>query len=248
MHRRPSDTTIPQDMPCTRSHAAADRIEGRPIARFIGLGDRYHDERLAWIGQWLRCESTHVYRHWDTRLLSQVHSGFDILVIHGEDGERLAQIIREVRLVFGDKLVLAVMARSLPAARAAALRAGADAVFGPRQEAEVAAAWLGAAIARRDGARTHVGAEQDTPTALTPHERKIMTVLREQRDHPVPYRTIARAIDRPVTPMSVRSIQATVCKLNKKIAGRARIRNVAGAGYLLTTATAVSDPRPAQAG
>jgi len=227
---------------------AADRPETRPIARFIGLSDRYHDERLAWINQWLRCESTHIYRHWDTRLLSQVHSRFDILVIHGEDGERLAQIIRDVRQVFSNKLILAVMARSLPAARAAALRAGADAVFGPRQEAEVAAAWLNVAIARQQRNRATLGIDHDTAPALTPHERKIMTVLREQRDHPVPYRTIARAIDRPVTQLSVRSIQVTVCKLNKKIAGRAHIRNVAGAGYLLTTAAAVSDPRPAQAG
>lgn len=214
------------------------------MARFVGLGDRHHEERVKWIERWLRCETAHLYRHWDTRLLSQAESRFDILVVHGEDGERLAQIIRDFRQVFADKLILAVMARSLPAARAATLRAGADAVFGPRQEVEVAAAWLAAAIKRQNLARSDIA----VAPALTPHERKIMTVLKERGDRPVAYEMIARAIDRPVTQHSVRSIQATVCKLNKKIAGQGRIRNVPGAGYQLTTATAVSDPRPAQAG
>ena len=247
----------PSSSPCAGLDGnRAPAPDHRPAARFIGLGDRALDQRLAWLDGWLRCEQQFLYRHWDTRLWSQAESSFSILVVHGEDAERLAQVLRDFRRIFPDKIMLAVLAQALPGARALTLRAGADAAFSTSSPAQVAAAWLATALARQAQTRAarrpgrHGGCTGGLERGFTPRERQILTVLQSNSHGTVDYRQIARAIERPLTPPCVRAIQATVCKLNKKIAGSARIRNVPGAGYRLTTAndTASSESRPAQAG
>lgn len=228
----------------------------RPAARFIGLSDRASDERLVWLDSWLRCEQQFQYRQWDTRLWSQAESSFSILVVHGEDAERLAQILREFRRIYPDKIMLAVLAQALPAARALTLRAGADAAFCSNSQPQVAAAWLASALDRqarmRAARRPNRSASQSAGfgRGFTRREQQILALLQTHSQTTVEYRQIARAIERPLTPPCVRAIQASVCKLNKKIAGSARIRNVPGAGYQLTATVdpAIHESRPAQAG
>jgi DNA-binding response OmpR family regulator len=250
--------TIDSSPPAQLAHTVGEPAPG-PAARFIGLGDWGLADRTAWLNGWLRCEAEYLYRHWDTRLFSQADSSFEILVVHGEDAERLAQILREFRRVYSDKIMLAVMSRGLPSGRAQILRAGADGVFCISSDHRIAAAWLETALARRASARARFAETERASSStlarrsgsddFTPRERKILSLLESSAECTVDYRMIARAIDRPMSQHCVRAIQASVCKLNKKIVGKARIRNVPGAGYQLTMATlaADNDSRPAHA-
>lgn len=214
-------------------------------ARFVGLGDSSYALRIAWLDRWLTCEKDFLYRQSDTRLLSQADSSWDVIVLHGEDARRLAAILRDFRRVYRDKLMIAVLTSSTPALRAITLRAGADAVFSIDSPHEVAAAWLGSAMARQARMQDVKEAEERKlqsqlatsfgSSFFTPQESRLLSLFEDNAGRVVAYHAIARTMGRPLSDQCMRAMRTAICMLNKKIDVVASIRNHRGAGYMLPT-------------
>ncbi|WP_246465404.1 hypothetical protein [Novosphingobium jiangmenense] len=205
----------------------------------IGLPGRTYDERVHWVGAWATIEQEMTYSPWNTRLLAQAGTRFDVVLVHGDEDRRVAHLLREFREVYPSKLMIAVLSHARAAERALLYRAGADAVFDLFSEGGVANAWLMNAIKRQEGLTTEpaAGTVQSRLVALlgsqnfTRAEAEFIHQLEQSAGRPVSYSSLAQLTRRTKTRDPRKSIQVMICRLNAKLQGLLKIRNVREEGY-----------------
>lgn len=216
-----------------------------PLTRLVGISDSSFDNRVAWIGSWTKVEQSLIYNHWDTRLLSQVESNFDMLVVHGSQPKRLVNFVRDARRCYRGKLIIAVLTSSLPSDRAVLLRAGADAVYDSGHEVKVVKAWLSRAVERSAlhsaSARGPLpaGASRLSPllqnVKLTRMEKSILTMLEANAGRVVRYDDLTRLNRVSDSIRARKSLQVLISRLQDKLQGEPVIRCIRQEGYTITT-------------
>lgn len=223
----------------------ADADFDPPLTRLVGICDSSFDNRVAWIRSWTRVEQSLPYNHWDTRLLSQVDSNFDMLVVHGSQPKRLVNFVRDARRCFRGKLIIAVLTSSLPSDRAALLRAGADMVYDLGNEVKVVKAWLTRAMERSAlhaaSARGPLpaGASRLIPllqnVKLTRMEKGILTMLEANAGRVVRYEDLTRLNRISDSIRARKSIQVLISRLQDKLRSEPVIRCIRQQGYTITS-------------
>lgn len=206
--------------------------------RVVGLRDQGHFVRLDWLGDWIEFSDTFVYDEGNSRILSQLDCRVDCMVLHGNDPRRMSKIIRSWREIFPGKTILAMLSDSGPTARAELFRSGADCVVDLRTPVAVACAMLAALAKQRDSLIEH-----DEPTLpvvecaqgsrLSPSESLIVGMLQRFAGRIVPYSRLLRAVHKPVTSCSIRTLQVQVSSIKRKLAKPVSIVNERGEGYRL---------------
>lgn len=219
------------------------------LVRSIGFSDTEYPERMDWLRGWAHVEGEYIYTPWDARLLSQSESRFDVLVVHGSDARRIGNTLRKFRKVYPRKIMIALLDSATPIMRATVYRAGADAVYSLKTEAEEAAAWLSHALKRQalqdrlldqktgpDQALSSVLVNSIGEKHLTRFERRALSMLEEAKGRVVSYAKLAAAKANSDPTGSMKSIQVYVSRLNVKLNGFPRLENIRGQGYRLTEA------------
>jgi DNA-binding NarL/FixJ family response regulator len=220
--------------------------------RTIGFNDPDYPERMEWMRAWAEVEGEYIYTPWDTRMLSQFESSFDVLMVHGSDARRIANTLRKFRKVYPGKIMMALMNGATAVLRAAVYRAGADAVYTLNSDAEEAAAWLSRAISRQavqdrlldqkaglDKAQSSSLVKLIGEKRLTRFERRALSILEEAKGRPVTYSSLAAARNNGDPAGSMKSMQVYVSRLNAKLNGFPRLENIRGCGYRLSEAALV---------
>lgn len=222
----------------------ADAHFDPPLTRLVGICDSSFDDRVAWIRGWTRVEQCLPYNHWDTRLLSQLDSNFDMLVVHGSQPKRLVNFVRDARRCYRAKLIIAVLTSSLPSDRAVLLRAGADAVYDLSNEVKVVKAWLTRAMER--SASHAASARGPLPASasrlipllqdvkLTRMEKSILTMLEANAGRVVRYEDLTRLNRISDSIRARKSIQVLISRLQDKLRSEPVIRCIRQEGYTIT--------------
>lgn len=219
------------------SHSAV--LDGSPLVRVIGLPGRTYDERVHWIATWANVEREMTYSPWNTGLLAQAGTRFDVILVHGDEDRRVGHLLREFREVYPSKLMIAVLSHARAAERALLYRAGADAVYDLFSEGGVADAWLASALKRQDSftAVPATAVSQSRLLALlgahsfTRAEAEFIHLLEQSAGRPVSYTILGQMTRRARTGDPRKSIQVMICRLNAKLSGLLKIRNVREEGY-----------------
>jgi DNA-binding response OmpR family regulator len=196
----------------------------------------------------MKVESGHVYIPWETRLLSQAESSFDVLAVHGSDARRVANAFRKFRKVYPGKIMIALLGNATPHERAGVYRAGADAVYSLQSDAAVAAAWLARAVERQahqdmlkheeqraKGISISKLAKLMGEARLTAFERKALSLFEAARGGVVTYTKLSRARPRGELAPDHRPISVYISRLNKKLQGFPQIKSVRDEGYRVDT-------------
>lgn len=214
-------------------------LDGSPLVRVIGLPGRTYDERVHWVAAWANVEREMTYSPWNTVLLAQAGTRFDVILVHGDEDRRVAHLLREFREVYPSKLMIAVLSHARAAERALLYRAGADAVYDLFSEGGVADAWLASAMKRQDSFAA-VPAKAVSHSRLvallgahsfTRAEAEFIHLLEQSAGRPVSYTTLGQMTRRAKTADPRKSIQVMICRLNAKLSGLLKIRNVREEGY-----------------
>lgn len=219
--------------------AQASLMDGAPLVRVIGLPGRTFDKRVHWVAEWANVEREMTYSPWSAGLLAQAGTRFDVVLVHGDEDRRVAHLLREFREVYPSKLMIAVLSHARAAERSLLYRAGADSVFDLFSEGEVAQAWLANAIRRQEdftATPAKAAAHSRLVAMLGSHsftraEVEFVNLLEQSAGRPVSYAALAQLTRRTTTRNPRKSIQVLICRLNVKLAGLLKIRNVRDEGY-----------------
>ncbi len=231
-----------------RGETAKGNVLADVVARVVGFQDVDYLQRLGWFHSWLKVESGHVYIPWETRLLSQAESRFDVLAVHGSDPRRVANAFRRFRKVYPGKIMIALLGNATPQERASVYRAGADAVYSLQSDVAVATAWMARAL-ERQAVQDQLKHEQDLAKGisisklaklfgearLTTFERKALSLFEAAGGGVVSYTKLARARPRGELAPDHKPISVYISRLNKKLQGFPQIRSVRDEGYRIDT-------------
>jgi len=216
---------------------------GSPRVRAIHLCDHNLANRTFWLEAIFPQLESHAFRNDLAGAISQADSGFDVLIVHGDDVPRLASIVREARKLLPSKLIVAVLTHSGPSDRARMLRAGADDVIDLRMrsvEVEARILAMHARIHSRVAASRNPVKEEVAKvpepivraiSGATPAELEIFVALYRATGRVVPYVELERAAARDQR--TRRSLQVSVCKLRSRLSRSFAIQNIRGTGYKL---------------
>lgn len=246
------DRNLPADRACEEvghSPHSRRRVLVDTLVRSIGFSDTVYPERMDWLRGWAQVEGEYIYTPWDARMLSQSESSFDVLVVHGSDARRIGNTLRKFRKVYPRKIMIALVDSATPVMRATVYRAGADAVYSLKSDAEEVAAWLSRALSRQALQDRLLdqksGSDMALPSELvkligeehlTRFERRALSMLEEAKGRPVSYAKLAAARNNGDPKGAMKSIQVYVSRLNVKLNGFPRLENIRGQGYCLTEA------------
>lgn len=212
--------------------------------RSLEFWDAGHAVREAWLRRVIEIKEHFVFAAEDYRYLSQAQARFDVLVVGGCQTAALTEVIRQARLVFPSKIILAVVNIQLGGVIATLLNAGADDVLAvgmdvPEAQARATSLIARAAAASGPSSDLVVGlrAEPLIAEPLSPQEEKVLNVLCEHVGEIVSHKTI---FERLTTNRSHKKmmndplIKSIVSNLRSKMVGNAKIMNKRGIGYYLT--------------
>lgn len=139
--RTPSEQRPPPD-------DGATLAENDVAVRIVGLRDRNFTRRLDWIADLFPTGEVFAYDGLDFRCFAQAGSGFEVLLLHGDDTSRMSAIVRRWRQLLPSKLFLALCSSRSAAKTAVLLNAGADMVFGLDTPHTLASAQVAALLSR----------------------------------------------------------------------------------------------------
>ena len=130
--------------------------------RIIGLRDDSHDSRQAWLNAWIVTDDI---RSFNPSLLqiTENHSPFDVIVLHGADTVRMSTVLRQWRDLLSSKIIVAVVPEAQPAIRTELYRAGADAVMDPTADRAVSVAWVTSMVERIRAQQSNACADNHIP-------------------------------------------------------------------------------------
>jgi len=233
-HRSKRHTEL---FPSSRSRAGE---QGLPTiasipSRAIGLKDTGYADRVEWLHGWLPNADLLPYEETNTRLLSQAERSFFMLVLHGNDLRRMSRILRDWRVIFPRKPIVAIMTDSSAPARAELFRSGADFVFDMATSEQVAEATLNSAVKRWSGKNGLGGGDLISGFTLAHRLSRTETILAETLcGNPgrfVSYSELLSRINKPATPGAIKCLHVQIQRLRSKIVRGLVIENKAGEGY-----------------
>lgn len=179
----------------------------------------------------------------DTRFFSSVNSGFDVLVIGGNDPARLGSIIRANRPVLASKIKICLMSRSNSHKRARVLTHGFDdAIDVSRVSPAEALARILAIRRRQQISMEETERQRDFQTRLrqicqlddlTPRQRQAIEILFRNKGRIVPYDTMIDEIGGFRREITAANLKVIICKLRKNLISGARVLSVPRSGYQL---------------
>ena len=175
---------------------------------------------------------------------------FDALLIHGEDGYRMAQIVREWRSLFSGKTILAVLANPQPVDTISLLRAGADTVIDANKPPALAAAKTHAVLRRASSkpvARSGLSLSRSSIKArkkLSPAEEQILNTILEHQGEPASRRAVLTKLGKGSTRRNDLTLRVQIHRLNNKLIN-AQVKAVWKTGLLVAPREADDLSKPA---
>lgn len=215
-----------------------------PRARIVFLSDRNAPARENWIRAIYPDEPSSKYSELDTTLFSTSTGAFQMLLLHGDDPERMAKIIRRDTESLSGKIKIALCSRTYPPDRAKLLNAGFDDVFDLRMDPIEAFARINAMQRRRTIAQRSQAPDINavlleeihhyTTRRLTHREYEVLAKLVSKRGAPVSNSELSRSKNKRIPPMGVKALQVFICRLRKKLRPEYKINSNLDGCYVFT--------------
>ncbi|WDF74651.1 winged helix-turn-helix domain-containing protein [Novosphingobium sp. KACC 22771] len=213
------------------------------VFRVISLQDNGRDERLEWLKQGISQWQDYAYREGETNFLSVVERDYDVMIVAGNDVQRMKRIITRNRVALHRKLKICVMNQSLPADRAQLLMAGFDDVIDtgriawPEFAARMCSMHLRMmiSIGRYDAKELEIIqlSQICNPRRLTRREQDLLLGLMQARDMTASTMALRCSISLAHSMVSELHLRVLISQLRRKLFDHVEINNVRGAGYQL---------------
>ncbi|MBN9145400.1 MULTISPECIES: winged helix-turn-helix domain-containing protein [unclassified Novosphingobium] len=213
------------------------------VFRVMSLQDNGREERLQWLKQGITQFQDYVYREGETNFLSVVERDYDVMIVAGNDVQRMKRIITRNRVALHRKLKICMMNQSLPADRAQLLMAGFDDVIDigrilwPEFTARVRAMHLRLmiSIGRYDAKQLEIIQLNQicNQRRLTWREQDLLLSLMQARDMTASAITLRCSISPAHSMVSELHLRVLISQLRRKLFDHVEICNVRGAGYQL---------------
>ena len=198
-----------------------------PPVRIVFLSDKGSAGRENWLSAIYPDAPASKFSELDTTLFSSGQSTFHLLVLHGDDPERMTKIIRRNTEALAGKIKIALCTRTYPPDRAKLLNAGFDDVFDLRMDPVEALARINAMQRRRAIAQKSQAPDinavlleeihQYTTRRLTHREYEVLAKLVSKRGAPVSVAELSRSKNKRIPTMGVKALQVFICRLRKKL-------------------------------
>lgn len=236
---------------CCSDHSAdgamGESVPGLDLSdiafRVISLQDNGREERVNWLKQGIAQPQLYAYREGDTNFLSVADRDYDVMIVAGNDVQRMKRIITRNRVALHRKLKICVMNQSVPADRAQLLMAGFDdvvdigRVFWPEFAARARAMQtrIITAIGRQDAKQREISqlSQICNQRRLTWREQDMLLSLLHARDMSASLMTLRRSISPAGSLVSELHLRVLISQLRRKLFDHVEISNVRGAGYRL---------------
>lgn len=236
-----------------KHHIHVESLGAEPIsfdemrARYVSMGDSDAPSRLAWLSEVFLSLEKKPYISGDLRYLSAAQSGFDVLLIGGNDTRRIASLVRRNFPILGNKLLIALTRGSTPQRRAQLLNSGYDDVFDIDRTVPIEAiARLKAMRARQISVQLRDRAAQTRNVrlamvckdvlSLSPRQRQILSLLIERPGTPISLPRLQTECSRTHEPISRKNVQVVVCQIRRKLRCAFKIVHEDGRGYAIESA------------
>lgn len=230
--------------------------ESSDLIRVIKVADRGCGIRDQWLDQILPERDEIILRTGEARYLTQATQRFEILIVSAEDKARIVPVIRDVRRVLPDKLVVPLLTSCLPEDRASLLKRGADDVLQATMPADEARARLCALMRRRTwSVRLQAGLDRQLALAsaaeaqlswlytghLSRQERQVLGALHARFGKVVPYGTLTVAAQTTVNLPSKEHLKAIIFRIRQRLKMSFVIFTVRGEGMVLRKLQNIND-------
>ncbi|MBU6268900.1 MAG: winged helix-turn-helix domain-containing protein [Sphingomonadales bacterium] len=224
--------------------AAPDPITvGEMRTRYLAFHDTGSDNRTQWMRQVFQFHEDFAYSPDETAFLSSALSGFDVLVIGGNDVRRIGPLHRRNRALLQNRMTVCLMKGSTPQRRAQLLYSGFDDVMDvekttPSEGIARFRAMLSRLHLQRAKAAAVVRASELLAPAcrvelLTPKETRMLSALMERPGRPVSSVRLQAEASRNHHPITDLNLKVSISYLRRKLLPGVRILNTSEGGYVL---------------
>lgn len=214
-----------------------------PRQRYLTLSDPGKARREGWLAVTFGRVEQHAYAANNTSYLSVAVTGFDGLIVGGNDLPRMIKIVRSGSAILARRMKLALLNGGSAQRRAQLIAAGFDDVFDTEKthpqeaQARVGAIWR-RYLMRFEHERIELNKEIllsriCNPHKLTDREKRLLLLLLTSEKNFALYRTIKRELSDYHEEISDEYLKVIVCLVRRKLMPGVRIVARAWQGYRL---------------